>query len=277
MRKKTYNLIFPLFVMVVFLVFASSCKKDDAGIPVLTTLAVTEITTPTAKSGGNISSDGGATITARGVCWDTRPTPTLSDNKTTDGTGADIFESRIVGLSANLTYYVRAYATNIAGTGYGNEIIFNSGHIIGSSYVGGIVFYNDGAGHGLVCTDSDPSTGARWGCQGTGIVGTSTAINTGAANTNAIVAGCTEAGIAAKLCYDLSYNGHSDWYLPSAGELRLMYNNLRTQGLGNFANQEYWSSSQDDQLCAWALNFANGSGVSNAKQSWCMYREVRNF
>jgi len=124
MRKKTNNLIFPLLVMGVFLVFASSCKKDD--VPVLTTLAVTEITQTTAKSGGNITSDGGATITACGVCWSTGQTPTISDNKTTDGIGTGSFESAIVGLSANTTYYVRAYATNSNGTGYGSARSFTT-------------------------------------------------------------------------------------------------------------------------------------------------------
>src|SRR5690554_5025131 len=115
MRKKTNNLIFPLLLMGVFLIFASSCKK---GIPVLSTTAITDITQTTAKSGGNITSDGGATVTVRGVCWSTNQTPTISDNKTTDGTGAGNFVSSISGLTANTTYYVRAYATNSNGTAY---------------------------------------------------------------------------------------------------------------------------------------------------------------
>ena len=120
--------------MGVFLVFASSCKKDDddngngnnAGIPVLSTTEVTDITQTTANSGGNITSDGGATVTARGVCWSTGQTPTISDNKTEDGTGAGNFTSSISGLSANTTYYVRAYATNSNGTGYGSAMSFTT-------------------------------------------------------------------------------------------------------------------------------------------------------
>jgi hypothetical protein len=277
MRKKTNNLIFPLLVMGVFLVFASSCKKDD--VPVLTTLAVTEITQTTAKSGGNITSDGGATITACGVCWSTGQTPTISDNKTTDGTGAGIFESNIVGLSANTTYYVRAYATNSNGTVYGNEISFTTGLSIGSFYAGGIVFYNDGTGHGLVCAESDQSIGEGWGCALTFIGGTSTAINTGAANTNVIVAGCTQAGIAAKLCYDLSLNGYTDWYLPSRDELVLMNTNLHLQGLGNFADY-YWSSSELSdypQDYAWGFNFYDGGAYYNNKFGDFRVRAVRAF
>ncbi len=113
--------------MVVFFIFASSCTKDDdnggngnnTSIPVLTTTTVTDITQTTANSGGNITSDGDKTVTARGVCWSTGQTPTISDNKTTDGTGAGNFTSSISGLSANTIYYVRAYATNSNGTSYG--------------------------------------------------------------------------------------------------------------------------------------------------------------
>ena len=123
MRKKTNNLIFPLLLMGVFLIFASSCKK---GIPVLSTTAITDITQTTAKSGGNITSDGGATVTVRGVCWSTNQTPTISDNKTTDGTGAGNFVSSISGLTANTTYYVRAYATNSNGTAYGSAMSFTT-------------------------------------------------------------------------------------------------------------------------------------------------------
>src|SRR5690554_1560326 len=125
MRKRTRFLTFPLLIVGVLLVFASSCKKDNS-IPVLSTSAVTDITQTTAISGGNITSDGGATVTARGVCWSTGQTPTISDNKTTDGTGAGTFVSNISGLEPNTTYYVRAYATNGAGTGYASAMLFTT-------------------------------------------------------------------------------------------------------------------------------------------------------
>lgn len=96
-------------------------------LPNLTTTAASSITQTTASSGGNISSDGGAVITARGVCWSTSANPTISlPSKTTDGTGIGAFTSNITGLTANTTYYVRAYATNSQGTAYGNEISFTT-------------------------------------------------------------------------------------------------------------------------------------------------------
>jgi uncharacterized protein (TIGR02145 family) len=97
-----------------------------ADLSVLTTTAVTGVTTTSATSGGNITTDGGGTITARGVCWSTTINPTISKNKTTDGTGNGSFLSSITGLTPGSKYYVRAYATNNAGTSYGSEISFTA-------------------------------------------------------------------------------------------------------------------------------------------------------
>lgn len=95
------------------------------GAVVLTT-AVTGITLTGANSGGNVTSDGGLTITARGVCWSTTANPTIANSKTTDGSGLGSFVSSITGLAANTTYHVRAYATNGSGTYYGNDISFST-------------------------------------------------------------------------------------------------------------------------------------------------------
>jgi uncharacterized protein (TIGR02145 family) len=97
-----------------------------ASIPVLTTAPITDVTTTSATSGGNIPDDGGAAITARGVCWNTSSNPTIGNSKTTDGTGTGTFTSSITGLLTNTTYYVRAYATNSAGTSYGDEAVLKT-------------------------------------------------------------------------------------------------------------------------------------------------------
>ena len=89
---------------------------------VLTTTEVSNVTSTSAVAGGNITDDGGGSITARGVCWGTSPNPTV--NKTTDGTGKGTFTSNISGLEDGTVYYYRAYATNSSGTSYGQEFSF---------------------------------------------------------------------------------------------------------------------------------------------------------
>ena len=118
----------PLIIMGVFLMLTNSCKKDDnnSTLPVLTTCAISNITQTTASCGGNITSDGDATVTASGVCWSTGQNPTIANSKTTDGTSSGSFTSAITGLTANTTYYVCAYATNSAGTGYGSAVSFTT-------------------------------------------------------------------------------------------------------------------------------------------------------
>lgn len=93
--------------------------------PTISTTAVSSITTTTAISGGTISNDGGASITARGICWGTSANPTIAlSTKTINGSGIGSFISNINGLSMNTTYFVRAYATNSYGTFYGNNVNF---------------------------------------------------------------------------------------------------------------------------------------------------------
>jgi hypothetical protein len=94
--------------------------------PVVSTDSASNLTTTTATSGGNITSDGGASVTARGVCWNTALNPVVGGTCTSDGTGTGAFTSSIAGLTANTAYHVRAYATNSVGTGYGNDVIFKT-------------------------------------------------------------------------------------------------------------------------------------------------------
>ena len=93
----------------------------NALLPTLTTAAVTGATGTGATSGGTITSPGGTTITASGVCWGTSINPTVADSKTTGATASGSFTSTLTGLTAGTTYYVRAYATNAAGTAYGPQ------------------------------------------------------------------------------------------------------------------------------------------------------------
>ena len=155
---------------------------------------------------------------------------------------------------------------------------------VGMAYGGGIVAYILGPTdpgydshnqHGLIAATSDQSTGAQWGCYGTATGATGTAIGTGAANTTAILAGCTTPGIAAKLCHDYHGGGYTDWYLPSIAELNTLYTNQ--VAIGGFASGLYWSSSEVSSSVAWSQYFVGGSLYYRYKSVTVYVRAVRSF
>lgn len=112
-----------LIVLILLLTFAG-CK--DSELPAIETATISDITSVSAKSGGKINSDGGGTITGKGVCWSTASNPTLEVAHTSDGTGNGDYESVMLGLIAGTEYFVRAYATNDSGTSYGEEKSFKT-------------------------------------------------------------------------------------------------------------------------------------------------------
>ena len=130
---------------------------------------------------------------------------------------------------------------------------------------GGIVFYLDATRqHGLEAAPVDQSSGAIWGCFNNDIAGADgMAVGTGRQNTLDIIAGCADAGTAAKVAAGYSLNGYSDWFLPSRDELNLLY---LQKGVGGFAGGDYWSSSEMDSYdrdSAWAQNLINGRQYGN--------------
>jgi uncharacterized protein (TIGR02145 family) len=102
-----------------------SCNKEGS-IPIVTTLPITNITETTAMSGGTVTDEGSGTVIERGICWSKGITPTNGSNITIDGSGEGTYASIMTNLNALTTYNVRAYATNNTGTGYGNEISFQT-------------------------------------------------------------------------------------------------------------------------------------------------------
>jgi len=108
--------------------FSARCIQDQGSgtVPTVSTSSITDITETSATGGGNVTAQGSSSVTARGVCWSTSQNPTTSDAKTTDGIGTGSFTSNITGLNANTPYYVRAYATNSAGTSYGSQVSFTT-------------------------------------------------------------------------------------------------------------------------------------------------------
>jgi hypothetical protein len=169
----------------------------------------------------------------------------------------------------------------------GNPIALN--YAIGDLVEGGIVFYLDGNGGGLIAAPTDQSTGAEWGCYGANISGADgTAIGTGAQNTIDIVnANCSPYtpgnSIAANICANLTLGGYSDWFLPSKDELNLMYQNIgqgNVLGLGNvggFADNWYWSSTEYDNNLAWKQGFDYGGQDIDVKNDTDDVRPVRAF
>ncbi len=116
------------------------CLLDDSGVdssiavtPLVTTAKIEDITSTSARVGGFVSGSGGTQVTDRGLCWNTVSNPTVSDSHTTDGHGTGSFTSGIAGLVPGTTYYIRAYATNSAGTAYGEQRVFTTTHPINDS------------------------------------------------------------------------------------------------------------------------------------------------
>lgn len=351
----------------------------DGTLPTVQTYVANTITSSSAYSGGNVISDGGSSVTARGVCWSLNQNPTISNSKTIDGSGTGNFTSSITGLSCGNTYYVRAYATNSAGTAYGNQISFvpnnypliianlsgyaanqsgcisiggywtvtlsspatsnliipititngtNNGDVnynipisygnttgsisvnyylqsspwiasgsiqsvpcgysigtsaninipvcsptlnIGDSYGGGIIAYIyqpsdagyiSGEVHGIICANSDETFGRNWS-DFQHVISTNTGLGYGTQNTNNIVSYFGAGTYAARLCYDSTRGGYSDWTLPSKDELNKLYQ-LRLLGYGGFSitnsyTSLYWTSSQSDSANAWVQSFYDGT------------------
>jgi formylglycine-generating enzyme required for sulfatase activity len=147
---------------------------------------------------------------------------------------------------------------------------------IGDTFGGGVVFYLDGFGSGLVAAEDDHSSATIWGDYNTLIEGTSRFVGTGAANTIKIVSVLGDYNYAANLCNELIQNGYDDWFLPSSEELNLMYENK--EAIGGFASNYYWSSSENDTNKAFSQDFGNGQLSSSLHKLWTLrIRAIRAF
>ena len=162
------------------------------------------------------------------------------------------------------------------------NLLFGQNLTIGDTYQGGIIFYLDGNGAGLIAAPSDQATVndfPDWGCIGSPILGADgLAVGTGAQNTIDIENGCTTSGTAADICSNLILGGFSDWFLPSIEELELMYLNICSgSNIGNFVSTKYWSSSEKDDNYAWNWEFSSGYQDYNSKTSNKYVRAIRAF
>lgn len=118
-----------IVLVIAFVPLFHSCQKEEE-VPTLTTNSVTNVSFSKATCGGNITYEVTTTVNIRGVCWSSlNKNPTIADSKTFDGSGAGSYISDVTNLTGGTNYYVRAYATNAAGTGYGNIVTFSTNDI----------------------------------------------------------------------------------------------------------------------------------------------------
>jgi hypothetical protein len=259
-----------------------------ANYPTLNTDSAASISGYSAILSGFVLNDGGAIVTQRGICYGTSTNPTINNNVIISGNGTGQFSITASGLLPYTKYYVRSFATNSSGTGYGNEITFTTPMVIGMDFQGGKLAYILQPGdlgfiagelHGFIAAPSDQGI-AQWGCYGVSIVGASNfEIGTGNQNTTAIINSCGESNFAAKLCADLSLNGYNDWYLPSYYEMIKLYDNRSAIGGFGGYNAVYWCSTNVSAGDAVGYIFSgfSGGGFNYAKYYSNMVRAIRSF
>ena len=264
-----------------------------SGLPVLAaTTDASGISSTSAISGGNVTSDGGSPVIERGVCWSTTPNPTITNSKSVSTGTTGSFTSTLSGLSPVVTYYVRSYAANAYGYTYGTQISFRSGNpSVGESYGGGILAYVLQSGdpgydvnifHGIIAASIDLTGSSTWSNGTTSAShvqtgATLTALGTGISNSQLIVSVQGNTGsYAAKRCRDYTGGGYTDWHLPSKDELNKLYLNKSSVGM---VNVYYWSSSENLTGSAWVQAFSSGSQLDYWTKSSDMpfIRPVRTF
>jgi hypothetical protein len=186
------------------------------------------------------------------------------------------------------TGYVAAVADNLAPATLltvSTQIRFAAPIKIGDTYQGGIIFYIDDSGaHGLIAAPKDQSAGIFWWNGSLVTTGaTATAVGTGQANTDTIIAAQGAGDYAATLTANLVLNDYSDWFLPSKDELNLMYRNIGPgapaplTNIGGFSSTWYWSSSEYSNLSVWTQNFGNGGQTDIPKYPQFSVRAVRAY
>jgi uncharacterized protein (TIGR02145 family) len=309
-KSVTILFLFSAFVMNAQESFFRGNNNYQAPIIQLPTISATAvvsgITRYSGVSGGTIIDNGGAPILASGICWSsTSNMPTISDNKTADGSSIGSFVSSITGLTAGVIYNVRAYATNRAGTSYGSVQTFTSTPTaiiptVGSSYGGGKVAYvyqNGDPGYTpnnipvLIAANADQvgdlaGATAFWSigglstsAQSVGLIGSAyDALGAGASNTTAIINAYGVGNYAAKFARNYTDGTYSDWYLPSINELAKLYANR--VAIGGFAQDRYWSSTettypQANFVPAFTWNFNSGVVNTDTKAWNLKFRAVR--
>ena len=232
--------------------YGSTLSFTTKTAPKVETFAPTKISSNDVVFAGSNENSNGYIFTQRGFIVSTKPNISYTNQEmnisSNNGGGIGAFEATR-GFKPNTTYYVKAYiASNDELIVYGNEISFKTLAVGYKGQGGGIVFYDKGettdGWRYLEVAPNDQSAGAVWGCKDIQIEPWYQNKNPGGglANTNDIMSKCKDQNSAASICDNLVSGGKTDWYLPNIQELRLVYNNIHMQNLGNFNQVYYWSS-----------------------------------
>lgn len=260
-------------------------------LPTLTIGEITEISSSSAKFAGQLLLNGGGALTRYGFLWSTsQANPVLGGADTQlVGFSENIigsFSHKVEGLERNTTYYVRAFATNIAGTAYSEVKTFRTASLsIGDRHQGGRVAYllreGDpgyvaGASHGLLIPLEEdlPQDALQWGCVGTLLGQTRGGLAEGQQNTRLLSSSCALAGSIGAYIQQYNAGGHSDWYIPSIAELLAIYEH---KSLLHLPNEAFWTSSEKDHWQSYGISFARGRLQSFSKNEAKKLLPIRTF
>jgi uncharacterized protein (TIGR02145 family) len=247
-----------------FIAIMQSCKKPT--IPDVVTANVSGITQTSATSGGNVTDDGGAEVTSRGVCWSTSQNPTTSSTKTSDGTGTGTYSSSIAGLTPGATYYVKAYATNSEGTAYGNEVSFSSNPVIlaavTTAYVTSVTSTTAVSG-GTISADGGGAITAKGVCWAKTTNPTISNDKTNEGGGNASF-GSNVTGLSPTTTYYLRAYATNSAGTAYGDEL----NFTTTAGLATLITSPIYSITQATAKCGLEITYNGGSTIINSGLCW---------
>jgi hypothetical protein len=219
-------------------------------------------------------------VGSRGIVWSTSPNPNNQDLIYSPGTGVGEIEVSIIQLAANTTYYIRTYAISLGAYSYGPELSFNTVGYPGPA--GGIVSLdkgNDTGGWRYLESNPAGTIYNTWGCTGTLIGGTSAALGQGPSNTTIIMNGCSSSNCAARICANYSYNGFTDWFLPSSQECISVFRSVEAVN-SSLINTNYLvtstelNSNDSEEIY---YNSGNPSITSEYKSNSSYFMPVRRY
>ena len=241
-----YTVILTLGIMIAF-----GCKKEEEEelMPTVLTESVEVLGDQSAAANGRVTNSGTDPVTERGFCWNVTGSPTTNGNVITAGTGEGEFEAIITDLQGGNTYYVRAFATNLIGTAYGEEFSITTEELLSFTYFGNTIYVHP----------DDNILYTPWGPPNTETGATSMGYGIG----NTIDISANTPYSAAKICSDLEAFGHTNWYLPAHDELAELFDNK--DQWNNFYQPYYWSSTEVSESEARAIDFENGDSVVQEK------------